>query len=151
MYICIYIYIQPDLAHLIDYVNSSPPSAAYVYQWIGSALVQIMACRLFDAKPLSKPVLVYCQLDRYVQTSVKIPSKFKHFLSRKCVSNCCHTDYFEVSDYTWGGHQDHLKCSQWLQVNMTIFPFHHRVPVHGLLIIWSVKKHAFNRHAISRF
>ena len=38
-------------------VNSSPPSAAYMHQWIGSALVQIMACRLFGAKPLSKPML----------------------------------------------------------------------------------------------
>ena len=27
-------------------MNSSPPSAAYMRQWIGSALVQIMACRL---------------------------------------------------------------------------------------------------------
>ena len=44
--------------------NSSPPSAAYMHQWIGSALVQIMACRrLFGTKPLSKPVLGYCQLD----------------------------------------------------------------------------------------
>ena len=32
-------------------VNSSSP---IVRQWIGSALVQIMACRLFGAKPLSK-------------------------------------------------------------------------------------------------
>ena len=38
-------------------INSSPPSAAYMRQWIGSALVQIMACRLFGAKTLSKPVL----------------------------------------------------------------------------------------------
>ena len=38
--------------------NSSPPSAAYLRQWIGSALVQIMACRLFGAKPLSKPYWV---------------------------------------------------------------------------------------------
>ena len=44
-------------------VNSSPPSAAYMRQWIGSALVQIMACHLFGAKPLSKPMLDYCQLD----------------------------------------------------------------------------------------
>ena len=44
-------------------INLSPPSAAYVCQWIGSALVQIMACRLFGAKPLSKPMLGYCQLD----------------------------------------------------------------------------------------
>ena len=45
------------------YINSSPPSAAYMRQWIRSALVQIMACRLFGAKPLSKPMLEYYQLD----------------------------------------------------------------------------------------
>ena len=33
-------------------INSSPPSAIYMCQWIRSALVQIMACRLFGAKPL---------------------------------------------------------------------------------------------------
>ena len=37
--------------------NSSPR------QWIGSASVQIMACPLFGAKPLSKPMLDYCELD----------------------------------------------------------------------------------------
>ena len=44
-------------------VNTSPPSAAYMRQWNGSALVQIMACLLFNPKPLSKPTLGYCQLD----------------------------------------------------------------------------------------
>ena len=44
-------------------INSSPPSATYIRHWTGSALVQIMACHLFGAKPLSKPVLGYCQLD----------------------------------------------------------------------------------------
>ena len=43
--------------------SSFPPSAAYMRHWIGSALVQIMACRLFGAKPLSKPMLGYCHLD----------------------------------------------------------------------------------------
>ena len=38
-------------------INSSPPSAAYMRHRIGSALVQIMACRLFGAKPLSKPMI----------------------------------------------------------------------------------------------
>ena len=38
----------------------SAPSAAYVRQWICSALCQIMACRLFGANPLSEPMLVYC-------------------------------------------------------------------------------------------
>ena len=44
-------------------VNSSPRCDAYMRQWIGSALVQIMAYSLFGAKPLSKPILGYCQLD----------------------------------------------------------------------------------------
>ena len=52
-------------------LNSFPPSAAYIRQWIGSALVQIMACRLFDAEPLSKPMLGYSQLDPYKEISVK--------------------------------------------------------------------------------
>ena len=43
--------------------NSSPRSATCMRQWIGSALVQIMACHLFSAKPSSKPMLGYCQLD----------------------------------------------------------------------------------------
>ena len=38
--------------------NSSPPSAAYMRQWTGSALVQVMAWRLFGAKPLPEPMLV---------------------------------------------------------------------------------------------
>ena len=54
--------------HLLD---SYPPSAAYMRQWIWSALVRIIACRLFGAKPLSKPILGYCQLDSEEQTSVK--------------------------------------------------------------------------------
>ena len=41
-------------------VNSSPPSATYMHMWIGSALIQIMACRLFGVKPLSKPTLACC-------------------------------------------------------------------------------------------
>ena len=40
--------------------NSSPPSATYMRQWIGSPLVQIMACRLFGTKSLSKPIMGYC-------------------------------------------------------------------------------------------
>ena len=44
-------------------VNSSFPSAAYMRQWTGSALVQIMACRLFGNNSLSKPMLGCCQLE----------------------------------------------------------------------------------------
>ena len=52
-------------------INSSPPSVAYKRQWIGSALVQIMAFRLFGTKPLSQLVLCYRQFDPSKQTSVK--------------------------------------------------------------------------------
>ena len=43
--------------------NSSPPSAEYMCQRTVSALVQVMACRLFGTKPLPKPMLTYCELD----------------------------------------------------------------------------------------
>ena len=66
-------------------INSSPPSAAYMQQWIRSPLVKIMACRLFGAKPLSEPMLEYCQLDPKEQTSMTISSKYKTFHSRKCI------------------------------------------------------------------
>ena len=39
--------------------NSSRPSDAYMCRWTGSSLVQIMACHLFGAKPLSEPMLEY--------------------------------------------------------------------------------------------
>ena len=45
------------------FINSSPPSDEYMRRWTGSALVQVMACRLFGAKPLPESMLPYCQLD----------------------------------------------------------------------------------------
>ena len=50
-----------------------------VRHWTGSALVQVMACRLFGAKPSPEPMLVYCQLDSWQQISVKLESEFYHF------------------------------------------------------------------------
>ena len=32
-----------------------------MHHWTGSSLVQVMACRLFGAKPLPEPMLTYCQ------------------------------------------------------------------------------------------
>ena len=42
-------------------------------------------CRLTGAKPLSKPMLGYCQLDPQEQTSMKFSSKYKFFHSRKII------------------------------------------------------------------
>ena len=52
-------------------INSSFCSAAYMRQWTGWTLVQVMACHLLGAKPLPEPMLTYCQLDPKEQTSVK--------------------------------------------------------------------------------
>ena len=59
--------------------QSYPPSAAYMCQWIGSSLVQVMACRLLGAKPLPEPMLPYCQLNSWEQISVKFEPEFYHF------------------------------------------------------------------------
>ena len=48
-----------------------PPNPAYTRLWIGSPLVQILAYRLFEVKPLSRSMLGYCQLDTYKQILVK--------------------------------------------------------------------------------
>ena len=50
-------------------IDSSPPRAAYMRQWTHQVLVQVMACRLVGAKPLPEPILAYCQLDPWEQTS----------------------------------------------------------------------------------
>ena len=59
-----------------------------VRHWTGSVSVQVMACRLFGAKPSPEPMLVYCQLDSWQQMSVKFESEFYHFHWWKCIWNC---------------------------------------------------------------
>ena len=51
--------------------NLSTPGAVFMCQWIGSVLVQIMACRLLGTKPLFTPMPGYWQLDPKEQTSVR--------------------------------------------------------------------------------
>ena len=69
-------------------LNSSAPSARYVWQWTGSALFQVMACHLFGIKPLPEPMLTYCQLNLQEQTSVKFKLKYKTLHSWKCMGKC---------------------------------------------------------------
>ena len=60
--LCFICDISVDTQPLTSYhiVNSSLRGDAYMRQWFGSALVQIMAYRLFCDNPLSKPMLSYC-------------------------------------------------------------------------------------------
>ena len=64
------------------------PSDAYMCQYNILTLVQIMACHLFSAKPLSDPMLPYCQLNPEEHLSVKTYLKFTSFHSRKCTWKC---------------------------------------------------------------
>ena len=70
------------------FFHSSPPSVAYMSQWTGPALVKVMACRLFGAKPLPEPMPVYCQLDSREQISVKFESEFYDFHLRNFIWKC---------------------------------------------------------------
>ena len=49
--------------------------------------LQIMVCRLFGSKPLSKPMLPYCQLDSEECVSVKSNFKFKVFVNEDSLEN----------------------------------------------------------------
>ena len=55
----------------------------YMRQWTMPPLIQIIACRLFGAKPLSKPMLTNFQMDPNESSS-----QFKHFRLRRCVWKC---------------------------------------------------------------
>ena len=66
-------------------VNSLRPSDGFMRQWTVPLLVQIMACRLFGDNPISKPMMVQCQLDNKEHISKKFYLKFKTFHSRKCI------------------------------------------------------------------
>ena len=54
--------ILGEILHITS-LKWSPSSAAYIRQWTGSALVQVMACRLFGAKASNVPVATHCQLE----------------------------------------------------------------------------------------
>ena len=50
-------------------------------------MVQVMTCRLYGSKPLPEPMLLYCQLDHWEQTSVKYKSKYKAFIQENAFEN----------------------------------------------------------------
>ena len=66
-----------------------------MHQWTGLLLVQVMACRLFGAKPTTELILLYRYLDSWDHVSVKFEFELYHFHTRKCIQyvvcqNCGH-------------------------------------------------------------
>ena len=109
-----------------QWLNSSPPSDAYMRHWTGTALVQVMACRLFGAKPLPEPMLTYCQLDPKKQTSVKFESQYKIFHSWKCIwrYRLRNVGYFVQGEMTWCDTLCGISC------HMVIWSGSHKPQVH---------------------
>ena len=77
------IWIQHIYRPSTSRVNSLKLGDTYMQPYMQPSLVQIMACCLFGTKPLSEPMLAFCELDPWEQTSVKFSMKFKNFHSRK--------------------------------------------------------------------
>ena len=73
----------------LEDINPSRLSDAYMRQYPMPSLVPIMACRLFGAKPLSEPMLDYCQPDHKEQIWMKFYLKLgRSTCSKKCIWKC---------------------------------------------------------------
>ena len=64
-------------------VNSLRPSDAYIRHQNRLTLIQITACRLIGAKPLSEPMLAYFQLDHWEIYVSEIRIKIQQFYWKK--------------------------------------------------------------------
>ena len=73
-------------------------------------MVQIMVCRLLDAKSLSEPMLIYCYYEHSEQISVKFEWEFWHFHSRKSIWKCLSAKWRPFS-----------LGSQWVNTSMAAF------------------------------
>ena len=78
-------------------------------QWTGSALVQIMACRLFGAKPLSELIPVYCPLGtKFNEIRIKIQ---KSSFMQNTFTNVVYKMEAILSRGRWVIFYDHFYCS----------------------------------------
>ena len=70
---------------LKSWINSWKPSEAYLSHWTMPLLVQVMACRLLDAKPLSEPIFGSLLIRQLEQISVQFHSNYQIYHWRKRV------------------------------------------------------------------
>ena len=78
-------YIGPEVDGPWCSINSWRPRDAYKSHQIRPSLLQIMACHVFGARPLSEPMLDYCQSVPWKHISLKSESNYSNFLLRKSI------------------------------------------------------------------
>ena len=118
------------------WVNSFPPSAAYMHQWTDSSLVQVMACCLIGAKPLPEPMLAYCQLDTWEQIGIRmLPFSFKKI-------------HLKMSSAKMSAILSRRRSVKWTRDSWLLCPSNH--PRHISHVRWSGKSHDNIANVISQ-
>ena len=108
-------------------------------QGVGSALFQIMACRLFGPKPLSQPMLDLCQLDRGNKLQWNLNENSKLFIHENAFENSICEMAAILSRGRWvNQHQSHTKQHvymplQLLGVNILLYSISQHT---GIILTW---------------
>ena len=106
------------------FLNSSPPSAAYMRQWIRSALVQIIACRLLGANHYLNQcwVIVIWTLRNKLQWNFNLDTKlFIHEIASEII--ICEM----AAILSWG---------RWVNYRCAGRLFHHYLTLNWLAPVW---------------
>ena len=97
------------------------------------SLVQIMARRLYGVKPLSEPMLVFCQLDPWLETSVKFNQNQKILIQENA---------FEIppilSQPSW--------VDKWLKIITVMLNKHHDISNHQQVVQANIKENSKDLH-----
>ena len=88
--------------------------------FLGSSLIQLLACCLFNTNPLAEPVTTHCHFDVYKHTLVKFEWNFKGYHAKNSILKivCKYGNHFDkpsiclTTDATW----QHLSGSRLAQV-----------------------------------
>ena len=115
-------------------INSLRPSDAYLHQETKTSLVQVMAWRLFGAKPLIEPMMTYYQSDPWEQTLSIWPLETICFLKiapAKWRPFCLGLNMHVATSGTWSTPRNQFLCSH-------IMPMvHNQRDVTSLTTPWS--------------
>ena len=105
-----------------------------------------MACRLFGAKPLSEPMLDYCQLllgTSFGEIWIWILSFACHFRSRKCIWNCRLPNWGHFVQGGMSYKKLYAKSPQWIKTFLT-YMCHVTIPAQVIIQLFSKRERQIN-------